>query len=121
MPTSIRRVAGSNVMRDTNRSENPVLDVNQVLPKSPLRSTPAPSQPRRTAPPGSTRTLFTTSVFCVTSLQVTAPSSLAHSPSVVPAYRVSGRSGSWAKERVRRLLEGIPRILVKRAPPSKER
>ena len=36
-------------------------------------------------------------------------SSLIHSPSTVPAKSRFGLSGLWAKARVRRLLDGMPR------------
>jgi hypothetical protein len=70
---------------------------------------------------GSASTALITRFFCVPGRQVTLPSSVTHSPSVVPAYSVSGRSASCAKARVRRLLAGMPRMRYQRAAPSAER
>jgi hypothetical protein len=53
--------------------------------------------------------------------QAPPPSRESHSPSVVPASRRLGSPGVCANARVRRLLDGIPRILVQRAAASVER
>ena len=108
-------------MRETNRSEKPELEATHERPPSLLRTTPAPSVPRRTSPPGSVTIELTTSSFCVARRHVAPPSSLIHSPSTVPANSRFWLSGLCAKARVRRLLDGMPRTLVQRPAPSVDR
>jgi len=121
MPASTRRPTRSNTTFDTNRSEKPSFEANQVWPPSVLRTTPAPSVPSITTPPGSASTSLMMRFFCVMSRQVAELSSLDHRPSVVPANRRFWSSGLCANDRVRRLLEGIPLTLVQRAAASSER
>jgi hypothetical protein len=121
MPARIRRPTRSKTTLETNRSEKPSLDASQVRPPSVLRTTPAPSVPRTTMPPGRASTALMMRSFCVICRQVAEPSSLVHSPSVVPAKRRFWSSGLCANARVRRLLEGIPLIFVQRVAVSSER
>ena len=108
-------------MRETKRSEKPWFDVTHVRPPSVLRSTPAPSVPSISDPPGWASTELTVTDFAVACRHVAVPSSETHSPSVVPAKKTSWLSGSCANERVRRLEAGMPRMRVHRAAPSAER
>jgi hypothetical protein len=89
--------------------------------RSELRKTPAPSVPSSSVPPGIATIELTTTLLSVRSDQLAPESSEAQSPSVVPANNVSGRSGSWAKARVRRLLAGMPLNLAQEPPAFRER
>ena len=113
--------ARSKAIRETNRSEKPSFDRRQPSARPSLLSTPAPSAPTSSTPPGRDTTAFTTRSLLVTSRQVAVPFSETQRPSVVPAKKVSAASRAWANARVRRLLAGMPGTLAQRAPPFVER